>query len=330
MAVIRPLVIGFATTLKHLFKKPITVNYPEQKFPMFPKCRGKQVLMRDENGLEKCVACGLCSVACPADAIYLEAAENDGTVQAGPRYASVYQIHKTRCIFCGYCEEACPVGAIFMGKDYELAVYSKDDFVWDKTDLLVPASTTAAPADGQVVTGARDEPGSPDGHIPNPESRPDCDADRRARRHPRRVRRPSSTIMTRHPDVPLWVCVGDVASNDGEYFTPVAPLYWIKGNNEDFDVIAAAIAGRPPAPTLHYLPNGGPHPVGPWRVAALGGTFAPSWYHTPAAGAAAVARGARPSAASLKLGKSRDDKRRHFVRDEVLACKALTEHRSCS
>ena len=79
--VIRPLLIGFATTLKHLFKKPITVNYPEQKFPMFPKFRGKQVLMRDENGLEKCVACGLCSVACPADAIYLEAEENDGTVQ---------------------------------------------------------------------------------------------------------------------------------------------------------------------------------------------------------------------------------------------------------
>src|SRR5438876_7109998 len=80
MAVIRPLIIGFATTLKYLFKKPITINYPDQKMPMFPKYRGKQVLMRDENGLEKCVACGLCSVACPADAIYLEAAENDGTV----------------------------------------------------------------------------------------------------------------------------------------------------------------------------------------------------------------------------------------------------------
>src|SRR5438046_8145197 len=85
MAVIRPLLVGFATTLKHLFKKPITVNYPDQKFPMFPKYRGKQVLMRDENDLEKCVACGLCSVACPADAIYLEAAENTGDVQAGPR-----------------------------------------------------------------------------------------------------------------------------------------------------------------------------------------------------------------------------------------------------
>jgi NADH-quinone oxidoreductase subunit I len=82
----------------------------------------------------------LCAVACPADAIYLEAAENDGSAQAGPRYAKVYQIHKMRCIFCGMCEEACPVSAIFMGKDYELAVYSNKDFIWDKADLLVPAS----------------------------------------------------------------------------------------------------------------------------------------------------------------------------------------------
>ena len=72
---IRPFLVGFATTLKHIFRKPITVNYPDEKVQVFPKWRGKQVLMRDENGLEKCVACGLCSVACPADAIYLEAAE---------------------------------------------------------------------------------------------------------------------------------------------------------------------------------------------------------------------------------------------------------------
>jgi hypothetical protein len=129
-------------------------------------------------------------------------------------------------------------------------------------------------------------------------------------------------IMTRHADVPLWLCVGDVASNTGEYFTPVAPLYWIKGNNEDFDVIAAAIAGRSPAPTLHYLPNGGPHLVGPWRVAALGGTYAPSWYHTPSA-ALPPSRGRKTPGTSTKLGKSRDDKRRHFVRDEVVACAAV-------
>jgi hypothetical protein len=129
-------------------------------------------------------------------------------------------------------------------------------------------------------------------------------------------------IMGRHPDVSLWVSVGDVASNEGEYFTPVAPIYWIKGNNEDFDVIAAAMDGHPPSPTLHYLPNGGPYQVGPWRVAALGGTFAPSWYHTLAA-LLPPSRGRKAAVATLKLGKSRDDKRRHFVRDEVLACKNL-------
>ena len=131
------------------------------------------------------------------------------------------------------------------------------------------------------------------------------------------------TIMARHPDVPHWVCVGDVATNDGEYFNPRAPLYFIKGNNEDFDVLAGVASGSPLAPMLHYLPNGGPYIVGPWRVAALGGTFAPSWYHTPASGLP-PSKGRRASAAALKLGKSRDDKRRHFVRDEVVACKALT------
>src|SRR5258705_12427904 len=129
---IRTLIIGFWTTLRHMFKPKVTVNYPYQKVPMFPKYRGKQVLMRDENGLEKCVACGLCSVACPADAIYLEAAENDGTVQAGARYAAVYQNHKTRCILFGYCVEAWSVWATFHREELQLAVYSKDDFIWDK------------------------------------------------------------------------------------------------------------------------------------------------------------------------------------------------------
>ena len=130
-------------------------------------------------------------------------------------------------------------------------------------------------------------------------------------------------IMSRHPDVALWVQVGDIASNDAEYFTPPRPLYWIKGNNEDFDAIAAAISGQPIAPTLHYLPNGGPYTVGPWRVAALGGTFAPSWYHSPVA-MLPPSRGKRMATSTMKLGKSRDDKRRHFVREEVLACKTLT------
>ena len=130
-------------------------------------------------------------------------------------------------------------------------------------------------------------------------------------------------IMKRHADVPLWLQVGDVASNDGEYFTPIAPLYWIKGNNEDFDVVAAAMAGHSPAPTLQYLRNGALHQVGGWRVAALGGTFAPSWYHAPAS-ALPPSKGHKTTASFAKLGKSRDDKRRHFVKDEVLACKALS------
>ena len=129
-------------------------------------------------------------------------------------------------------------------------------------------------------------------------------------------------IMGRHPDVPLWVCVGDVANNDGSYFSPPMPLHFIKGNNEEFDVIADAIAGRAIAPMLHYLVNGGPHNVGPWRVAALGGTFAPSWYNTPPS-QLPPSKGKKSTSALVKLGKSRDDKRRHFVRDEVLACKAV-------
>lgn len=130
-------------------------------------------------------------------------------------------------------------------------------------------------------------------------------------------------IMQRHADIELWVCVGDVASNDGDYFSPRAPLYFIKGNNEEFDVLARAMHGDSPAPTLHYMPNGGPHTVGPWRVAALGGTFAPTWYNTSPA-ALPPSKGRKLAATSLKLGKSRDDKRRHFVRDEVVACKAMT------
>ena len=118
-----------------------TEQYPKVRPDVAPRFHGAPRLNMDpETHDTLCIACNLCAVACPADAIYLEAAENDGTVQAGPRYASIYQIHKTRCIFCGYCEEACPVSAIFMGKDYELAVYSNKDFIWDKADMLVPAA----------------------------------------------------------------------------------------------------------------------------------------------------------------------------------------------
>ena len=115
--------------------------------------------------------------------------------------------------------------------------------------------------------------------------------------------------MERHPEVPFWLCVGDVASRTGAYPEPPAPLYWIKGNNEDFDRIAAWEAGRDPVANLHVIPNGRSRTVGPLTVAGLGGTYAPTWFETPAAELPA---------------KRSDDKRRHFVREQVEACKRMS------
>jgi Icc-related predicted phosphoesterase len=113
--------------------------------------------------------------------------------------------------------------------------------------------------------------------------------------------------MSHYPDVPLWICVGDLASSTGRYPEVRAPLYWIKGNNEDFDRIATWGAGEPWG-NLHFIPNGTAATVGPLTVAGLGGTYAPTWYETPAA---------------QLPHKPKDDKRRHFVREEVEACKRL-------
>jgi hypothetical protein len=121
--------------------------------------------------------------------------------------------------------------------------------------------------------------------------------------------------MERHPDVPLWLCVGDLASNSGAYPEPPRPLYWIKGNNEDFSRIAAWEAGEPQPRHLHLIRNGTAMAVGPLRVAALGGTFAPKWFDTPAA--------ELPTGRDSVPHEKRDDKRRHFVREEVEACKHL-------
>ena len=122
--------------------------------------------------------------------------------------------------------------------------------------------------------------------------------------------------MERHADVALWICVGDLASITGAYPEPPKPLYWIKGNNEDFDRIAAWEAGEPPPRNLHFIRNGTAVTVGQLRVAALGGTYAPKWFDTAVSDL--------PRARSSAAFEKRDDKRRHFVRDEVLACKALS------
>jgi uncharacterized protein len=121
-------------------------------------------------------------------------------------------------------------------------------------------------------------------------------------------------IMTSHPEVPAWVCVGDVADGKGRYEALPAPLYWIKGNNENFDAIAA---GTLPA-GLRFIPNGQVRAVEGLRVAGLGGTFAPTWYESPAA---ALPHPQKRTARATEQA----DKRRHFVREEVDACRALRD-----
>jgi NADH-quinone oxidoreductase subunit I len=109
---------GFSVTFRTMFRKTTTENYPDVPASVQPRYRGIHVLQRDENGFEKCVGCFLCAAACPANCIYIEAAENADAarISAGERYASVYNIDYSRCIFCGYCVEACPTDAITHGQ----------------------------------------------------------------------------------------------------------------------------------------------------------------------------------------------------------------------
>jgi NADH-quinone oxidoreductase subunit I len=129
---------GMALAFKHMLKKRVTVNYPETKRLQAPIFRGRHILHRYEDGLEKCVGCALCAAVCPSEAIYLEASENtpENPVSPGERHASRYEIHLLRCIFCGFCEEACPYDAITMGPEYELANYARRDFVIDKAVMV--------------------------------------------------------------------------------------------------------------------------------------------------------------------------------------------------
>ncbi|WP_315817995.1 NADH-quinone oxidoreductase subunit NuoI [Paraflavitalea speifideaquila] len=132
---------GMLITFRHIFKKKATINYPEQTRPFSPVFRGLHVLNRDEEGRERCTACGLCAVACPAEAITMEAAERktgEENLYREEKYAAKYEINMLRCIFCGLCEEACPKDAIYLSETFAPANYQRKGLIYGKPDLLIP------------------------------------------------------------------------------------------------------------------------------------------------------------------------------------------------
>jgi NADH-quinone oxidoreductase subunit I len=132
---------GLGITLSHIFKKKPTINYPEVKRPFSPVFRGLHILNRDEENRERCTACGLCALACPAEAITMEAAERqpgEENLYREEKYAARYEINMLRCIFCGYCEEACPKDAIYLTETVAPANYTRQSFIYKKEDLLIP------------------------------------------------------------------------------------------------------------------------------------------------------------------------------------------------
>ncbi|HEX4697821.1 MAG TPA: NADH-quinone oxidoreductase subunit NuoI [Actinomycetes bacterium] len=140
---------GFGVTFRTMFKKVVTEQYPDEKKPTEPRFHGRHVLNRYPDGLEKCIGCELCAWACPADAIYVEGADNAVAERYSPgeRYGRVYQINYLRCIFCGLCIEACPTRALTMTNEYELADDTRAKLIYEKQDLLAPmlAGMVAAP-----------------------------------------------------------------------------------------------------------------------------------------------------------------------------------------
>ena len=118
----------------HMFQKRVTVQYPDEEVKLPPRYRARIILSRDPDGEERCVACYLCSVACPVDCIALQATEDDH----GRRYPEFFRINMSRCILCGFCEDACPTEAIQLGHDYELSFTNRTDAIYVKEMLLDP------------------------------------------------------------------------------------------------------------------------------------------------------------------------------------------------
>jgi len=133
LEIIKGFADGFATTFKHLFRKPFTEEYPEYKRPLPERARARIILTRDPDGGERCVACYLCSAVCPVSCISMQSAE----LKDGRRYAAWFRINFGRCIYCGLCEEACPTSAIQLTPDFEMCRREILSLVYEKKELLV-------------------------------------------------------------------------------------------------------------------------------------------------------------------------------------------------